>query len=255
MKLNYYDLIMSDPITITGVGQVKCPSIKDISRITYSAYETYLLFLNCSPDKYCTELNPQYQEWYEGLSDNEITSLTMYDIATSSKDLSTFYASIFSFFFVENVIYDMTHDCFIVIPDTSDMVSQDQIGVITKDNFSDISNIILQMNYIKPNVSDLSKVKNKKGLERFKKIQQLKKKNNIEHTSDPNMELGNVISAICSRHNSINFINIRDLTVYQVWDTFNRMMANTVYDSAHTSISVWGNKENSFKFSNWFKKI
>ena len=56
-------------------------------------------------------------------------------------------------------------------------------------------------------------------------------------------------------HSSINYTNVWDMTVYQLWDTFARLRNNEIYASGRTSVSVWGDKENKFDYNLWFKNI
>lgn len=153
--------------------------------------------------------------------------------------------------FVENVNYNSDFDCFVLIDD------DEVVGYITKENYLEVCSIILQMNRIdSKDIIDLSKVKNKKGLARILRMQKLKQQaQKTSKTSNPDMELGNIISAVCAMHNSLNYKNIWDLTIYQLWDTFDRLQNQTIYNSNLFSVSVWGDKEKKFKFNDWFKNI
>ena len=72
---------------------------------------------------------------------------------------------------------------------------------------------------------------------------------------DKKVELPNVISALASYHNSLNMINIWDMTVYQVYDQFKRLQNNTIYNIQSMSTSVWGDKENKFNITKWFETM
>ena len=47
--------------------------------------------------------------------------------------------------------------------------------------------------------------------------------------------------------------NIYDLTIYQLWDSYIRLINNNIYDIQSTNMAVWGNKD--FDISSWTKKI
>ena len=69
------------------------------------------------------------------------------------------------------------------------------------------------------------------------------------------MELGNIISAVANKSQSLNILNIWDLTVYQLWDCFSRLSNNSIYDIQSMSVAAWGNKDNYFDATAWFKRI
>lgn len=257
MKLDYLDLISSKPLSLHNVGKIKHTTISEIRELTGDIYNSYLFFLGLSPFKYCTEINTDLKNWYESLSDDDLMQLSMFDIIASIEDLSNFYSSIFSFFFVETVKYDKYHHLFIVFDGINEETKDlNVVGTITKDNYIEICNIIKRFNHIDDQDDiDFSKVKSKKGLERFKKIQKLKQQSQKTKSADSNLELGNVISSVCAMHNSINYTNVESLTIYQLWDTFERLRNNIPYSSGLLSVSVWGDKENKFDLSSWFKNI
>ena len=131
----------------------------------------------------------------------------------------------------------------------------DIVGVITGDNFSQICDLILQLNNIKRRDEDISKVKNKKALDILKKIQKGRAERQKNKKADKNMEIANIISAVANRHPSLNMINIWDLTIYQLWDAFARLSNNSIYDIQSMSVAAWGDKDNHFDAAAWFKRI
>ena len=54
---------------------------------------------------------------------------------------------------------------------------------------------------------------------------------------------------------NLNWINIWDITVYQLYDTFERLTINDQYESSKLSVSVWGDKEKKFRFGVWHNNI
>ena len=77
----------------------------------------------------------------------------------------------------------------------------------------------------------------------------------LQFNNKNNMELGNIISAVANKSQSLNIINIWELTVYQVWDCFSRLSNNSIYDIQSMSVAAWGNKDNYFDATAWFKRI
>ena len=67
------------------------------------------------------------------------------------------------------------------------------------------------------------------------------------------MELGNIISAVANFHPSLNEYNIWNLTVYQLWDSFYKLINNNIYTIQSTSVAVWGDKDKQFNINEWYK--
>lgn len=259
MKLEYFDLISPRPLPILNVGAVKPPALRDILKITRHVYETYLSFLDMTPMRYCTEVDVTKKTWFEHLDDEQICSLSMYDIAVSSEDLIQMYSHIFTFFFMGSVTYSKEKDAFLVF--TQENVPGGGTppalpGMIHKGNFAEIADLILQMNHIRSkNSVDLTRIKNAKGRARYLRMQKAKADTAKTPTDTKDIELGNIISVVCTRHKSINYLNVWDLTIYQIWDIFSRLQAENAYELGKTSVAVWGNKENRFDMNSWFHNL
>ena len=89
----------------------------------------------------------------------------------------------------------------------------------------------------------------------MKKLQKGRAERSRQTKTDQNMELGNIISAVASKSHSLNILNIWDLTVFQLWDCFARLTNNSIYDIQSMSVAAWGNKNNYFDVTAWFKRI
>ena len=162
-----------------------------------------------------------------------------------------------NFFFVENVV--IYEDLFIVLKEGINEISsqsnaEDVQGIITKKNFNDIIFVIQQICCIedKSNNEEL-KFKNNLAKELYFKMQKAVEKQKIERKEDKNFELPNLISAVSNSHPTIDPINVWDLTVYQLMDSFNRLQTNRMLDMQATSVSVWGDKKNAFNAALWYK--
>lgn len=69
------------------------------------------------------------------------------------------------------------------------------------------------------------------------------------------MELPNIISSISSHHNSLNIINVWDLTVYQLYDQFNRQRLGDSFNIQSMSVAAWGDSDGKFDETVWFSLI
>ena len=239
MKLSYFDLISPCPIHVSGVGDIFSPTLRRIAQIGAETYNFYLSLL---------------------LADEK----TLF----SDDAMTDFLKNALAFFFKEEIFYYSDERCFIVTNNAVSVITDiealsggrklsdtDIVGVITGDNFSQICDLILQLNNIKRRDEDISKVKNKKALDILKKIQKGRAERQKNKKADKNMEIANIISAVANRHPSLNMINIWDLTIYQLWDAFARLSKNSIYDIQSMSVAAWGDKDNHFDAAAWFKRI
>lgn len=248
MKLSYFDLLSPHPVQIQKVGGIISPKLKDISKIGINTYQYYLTILLMDLKTYFTMI--QQEERFELLSDEDKAQMSVFDLLTMDDKSAELLQNVLDFFIVENVVWSKQHNAFLITKEG------DVIGAITKDIYPQICDLICQRNCIKSNQEeDLSKVKSKKALEIMKKLQKGRAEKAKATKSDKNMELGNIISAVANKSQSLNIINIWELTVYQVWDCFSRLSNNSIYDIQSMSVAAWGNKDNYFDSTAWFKRI
>lgn len=174
----------------------------------------------------------------------------LFEMLISNEDSAAMLETVLNFFIREDVTYSPQNNCFLVSENGT------ATGVITKEFFPHICDLICQRNYIKSNQKeDLSKIKNKKALDIMKKLQKGRKSAAKQSKEDKNMELGNIISAVANKSQSLNILNIWDLTVFQLWDCFARLSNNSIYEIQSMSVAAWGNKDNTFDATAWFKRI
>lgn len=248
MKLEYFDLLSPDPIYIQNVGGIISPKLKDISSIGINTYQYYLTILLMDPKTYFNIIGRQEQ--FESLSEQDKAQINIFDLLTIDDDSIDLLQTVLNFFIKEDVVYSMKHKKFFVHKDN------EVIGMIAKETYPQVCDLICRRNYIKSNQDEnLLKVKNQKALEIMKKLQKGKSKKAKQTKTDKNMELGNIISAVANKSQSLNILNIWDLTVYQVWDCFSRLSNNNLYHIQSMSVAAWGNKDHSFDAAAWFRRI
>ena len=248
LKLSYFELLSPDPVQIQRVGGIISPKLRDISKIGMNTYQYYLTILLMDLKTYFTMI--QQEEQFELLSDEDKAQMSVFDLLTMDDKSAELLQNVLDFFIVENVVWSKQHNAFLITKEG------DVIGAITKDIYPQICDLICQRNCIKSNQEeDLSKVKSKKALEIMKKLQKGRAEKAKATKTDKNMELGNIISAVANKSQSLNIINIWELTVYQVWDCFSRLSNNSIYDIQSMSVAAWGNKDNYFDATAWFKRI
>lgn len=260
MKLSYFELLSPDPVHIQKIGTIISPKLKDISSIGINTYQYYLSVLLMDLNTYFTMIGQNEQ--FELLTEAEKAQLNIFDLFTISRDSINLLQTVLNFFIMEDVVYSTEHKSFLVQADKSDLKNvealekHETVGIISKETYPQVCDIICQRNYIKSNKQDdLSKVKSPKALEIMKKLQNGRAKKAKQSKADKNMELGNIISAVANKSQSLNILNIWDLTVYQLWDCFWRLSNNSIYNIQSMSVAAWGDKDNHFDAASWFKTI
>ena len=224
MKLSYFELLSPEPVYLEHVGGILSPKLRDIASIGVKKYQYYLSILSMEPE--------------------------VFDSFCSTPDLAILFQQALDFFFKESIVYSIENNCFIA------QETANTVGLITKENYPMICDFIFQRNSMKSNqTEDLSKVQNKKALEIMEKLQKGREKKAKQTKADPNMELGNIISAVANKSPSLNMVNIWDLTVFQLWDCFSRICNNNAYEIQSMSVAVYGNKDKHFDANSWFRKI
>lgn len=250
MKLDYFDLISPSPIFVSNIGSIVSPRLGDISKIGKRQYSNYmsLLLIDVSTFLKSVGIDP------EPIKD--IEQLNVFDLLVENVVYAQQLENMFNFFIAETVEYNQENSIFLVIDDVIED-KKNVIGFINRDNFGLVTDLICQRIYIKSNRDDedLSKIKSSKARAIMEKLLKGRKQKEKQSKQNEDMELGNIISAVANKHNSLNFVNIWDLTVYQLWDSFARLSNNNIYDIQSMSVAAYGNKDNHFDVSTWFKRI
>lgn len=248
MKLSYFELLSPEPVSIPEIGGILSPKLRDISLLGYPAYQNYLAVLLMDTAEYFTMAG--YSEQYRSLSEEEKAQIDLFGLLTANEQTLALLQDMLNFFIRENVLYSPEHKGFAV------QDSGKTIGWITKDNYPEVCGLICQRICIHSRQKeDPSKVKSKKAWEIMKKLQKGRMEKAKQAAPDENMELGNIISAVANKSNSLHIINIWDLTVFQLWDCFSRLSNNSIYDIQSMSVAAWGDKEKHFDPSAWFQRI
>ena len=261
MKLSYFQLLTKTPIYIPKVGGIICPKLQDIADIGgEEIYNYYLHILLLDTQKLFAARNQS--DVYDAMSEPERQQINIYDTLTENEQDANVLQMALNFFFKEDVEYSPEHHAFAVkgkamVKDGDKLVEKYvTIGVISKENYHEVVDVICQRNNIKTkDIADPNKVKNKKALAILNKLKKGREEMAKVNKADNNMELGNIISAVANRSQSLNITNIWELTVFQLWDSFARITNNNVYDINAASVSAWGDKDKKFDFNGWYKKL
>ena len=256
MKLEYFDLLSPEPICINGIGRIKSPTLRDISKIRFAQYQQYLNVLLFTPEDYYNNFERDKIEWFKALDEDAKSKIFLFDLVKKSEDLLYLFLELFNFFFEETIVFNTSNNVFLSYESEDAIQNEDRpVGEINCNSFYDVCDIILQRNSIFKNCvnEDYKKAKNSRALEILKKLKKGQEKQNKQNKYEKKVELPNVISALTSYHNSLNMSNVWDITVFQVYDQFKRLQNNCVYNMQSMSTSIWGDKENQFDITKWYQ--
>ena len=250
MKPDYFDLLSPEPIYFESVGGIKSPTLKEIRAIGYHTYQMYLTVLLLRPESYF-DMTGQ-PEYFNSLSTDIKSKFNSFDLITGNKDMCSITEHALNFFLESDVSYSSTQKGFLLYDKNSpDLLA----GIIHKDVWPQLCDIILQRNYIRQSVEQTSEIKSKRALAIMQKLKKGRENHSKKGTSDKNMEIGNIISAVAGKSNSLNLINIWDITIYQLWDSFYFFFNHNILDIQSISVAVWGDKDNHFDAAGWFKSL
>lgn len=257
-KLEYGMQLSPEPIRLS-IGTIRKPRLKDIAHITFSTFNDYEVLLQLSPETFYTKLKGDdgVAYWNE-LSDDEKANLTLYDLVMQDAMLQGAFIEVFDFFFVETVVF--SEGCFVLLKrevehNGDNLVLDDVSGVIDQDNFAQVVDIIQQICCIKEEKESVENLKFKNDLAKklYEKISRAREASKRKERGSVNFTLPNLISAVSNKHPSINPLNVWDLTVFQLFDSFNRLRTNTMFCIDSTRVSVWGDEKKTFDFALWYK--
>lgn len=116
-------------------------------------------------------------------------------------------------------------------------ISEDNIKLIHRDNFDKIVEVIKMQNYLMKmddrtddEFDNPANEETRLLAEQIKKNRERVKAKKKLQNEDVDIDISDIISAVCSKSNSINKINVWDFTLYQVYDEYARLELIDNYD-------------------------
>lgn len=255
MRLDYGTQISPSPIKLS-IGTLRKPKLIDVSDLGFDKLSAFELFAKMTPETYFIKIKEEAgKAYWESLTDEQHDQITMFYLIKTDESLQEIYTDMLNFFFVEPVVFQ--EDVFIIFKNNTDFNSElsvnDIRGVINEDTFLQVLILIQQICciYEEEQSIDELKFKNKTARKLYEKM--LKAQKQEKKKSDSNLTLPNIISAVSNSHPSVNPINIWDMTIYQLIDSFDRLQTNKLYDINQRRVSVWGDEKKTFDPTLWYK--
>jgi hypothetical protein len=199
-------------------------------------------------------------DYWNQLKQDEKDKLTMYQAICINPKLQEIYCEVLRFFVESEFIRFSSGIFFLLKEDIDPMKTNEEVGningIIYEDIFDEIMFILQQVcgvNDESETPIEEMKFKNEIAKQMYLKMREAEKREKKKKVSNPDFRLDTIVSAVSNRHPSINPLNVQDLTVYQLLDSFNRLMENAFYEIDSTRVSVWGDEKKTFKPSLWYK--
>ncbi|MFC8688155.1 hypothetical protein [Brevibacillus porteri] len=223
-------LFLGMPIVTDNYCKIKSPSIQSIAKIGEDKYNFYLSLVTFSKDDLIKAMfNPSFEEMQVIREHND------YDFLVSTPLLEEI-INAFSFFVEGEVHFD------------GDIFFVDEIPFVSKDTYKDISKIIHELNGIQEKPKP--KFRNARAERDYYRLQEMRSKYN----KDESLSLKDICSILCNAEgNGITVFNIGDLTIYQVYEHFERL---SVKESHRRMLKVWanGHLKEDVKLQDWLVK-
>lgn len=176
--------------------------------------------------------------------------LSAFDVVTLLEPTRQLLQEAMAFFIDEELEWNKTKRCFIA--KTKD--NHNEIGCINRDNFDDVRDMMLQVNYINLERSAKpTKFSSKKAQSLWEQAQKHLKQEATKSTPDKRMQLSNIISKLSCVSVGYTLLNIYDLTVFQLYDQFFQYGYLRAMDLSEMAYSNHGGKD--FDLQAWLKPI
>lgn len=251
MKFTYEDLISGDSIYVQGLGHFRSPLLEEIKPtkgIGAWTYNLYLNLLSWDKNEYLSFFKETIGRRAKILSKNE--KLGVFDMVTVIESSRELLQKAMAFFMDEKLSWDEKERAFY----TSSKTDEELVGRIDRNNFEEVRDMMLQMNYI--NVGESAKpLKHSSAAaqELWERAQQYLKEESTKATPDKNMNLGNIISKLCAANTGYTLLNIYNLTVFQLYDQFFQYGYLRAMNLNEMAFSNHGGKD--FDMRAWLKPI
>jgi hypothetical protein len=239
MGMTRWQLISGEDISIQGIGTIVQPRLKDLrseTGIGFSTFFTYLFIFARNIREEALD-NPDAKQLCDEMDAILKRDFTTFDFYTGNKTVLLHITKALSFFIKESIEYreDMNSFC-VFSPD-----KQEPIGFISHENYQVVADAICEVCNIKVEHEELPKNKSKTLMDIWMKLRKGRK--SMKKSADKNLSLENLVSKITARHPSYNYLNIWDLTIFQVYDTFQNMAMNEVFERDRLRWAAWGKDE------------
>lgn len=234
-------LLKGTPISVHKGVKVHPFTIGEITDIGQNIYNSYISSILI--DKTILN-NSQYDDLsQEALSElNEISDLDfILALSINNGDISDVFVEALSYFLKCQVRFDFNYG--IIINNENEEI------ILDSSTFDEIKKIISKQNFLKDNDSSKFKPANAKARALLEKLN--KAKENIQkQNKEEGLKLHDIISIVATYSNDINMLSVWNLTVYQLYNCYLRLI---IWDDYHNKYQLIPHSSdiNSLDIKHW----
>lgn len=235
-EISYFDLIMGSPVNIPGACTVLPPTLEKLTKDKGTGLKRYGEFINLLSltTTECIETF-KLQENVQKMSDEQRSLYSNFVILCLYPQLRELLEKALSFFISETIVFDENRFLFVVCDD-----SKTATGVITRENYDAVRFVILRLCGIKTSDPTPMKFANEHAKELYELAEQGRKKLAKGKDQDGSSDIDNIASVISIFSQNYNLLNIKGLTVCQLYDQFSRLVIQTQLNVASVRWAAWG---------------
>ena len=256
IRLNYIDHISPYGVMLREVGRIHSPILGDILKLGYNQYQRVLTLFLYTPEKYFTDVSTdaKTENPWNQFTNEQKNEMTMFDILTANEEARSELISGLALFIFGNLEWDEKYHAILIDKQVESKGNMSIGGFVDKSNYKTVVQVILQLLDIADDdmPEENPKFRTEKDRLFWERFQKKKKEFTKTKKGDPNLELPNMISLLCTFHQSLNYSNICELTIGQIRDTFSQLMKAKQLNIAEMNYSVWGGK---YDPSQWIERI
>jgi hypothetical protein len=189
--------------------------------------QNYYSFINCLCIKKETLLKMYQLSSEEYLYYKQIDEFTiLMSFAKALDDFRLMISNSLSFFLKAEVDFSFEHDLFSVF------INENEVN-INSSIFEKIKSTVLKLNFMNNSEDESKKFSpaNEKAKQLKEKMDKLKQKIQKQNSED-GLELKDIVSIVATYSNDINILTVWDLTVYQLYESYMRIL---LWDEYHTT--------------------
>lgn len=241
-------LMSGENIFVPHVGTVRQPKLKEISYYESifgeNSIASFLALIRLDVPSLIDLLGIKKQ--LDQIDEEYKKDLVPFDIFISNQYCRESLSEGLSFFMLERLVFDNAQLIFWVVDDNGKVV-----GVVSRETFNELMKVIMTITARKIPDTKPKIYKSQKAREIAEKLAEGRKQMSKSSGEDLQWSISNIISSICVGSNSYNLLNVFDLTLYQLYDQYDRLLGFISFNVYSTRWAAWGDKE--FDCTVWSK--
>lgn len=247
-----HTLICGIPAVVHGIA-VRQPTLHEILRVIgYDKYSSFLYVIGVSAEQFMESMEKggakSVADAYNALTDEQRAQIHRFDLLLAEPSWRGILMDALSFFICGDLDFNLQTGLLSVVNENGRLP-------IDGETFDLIRDFVFQAARLKSEKAKPAGFVNAAAKVAYEKLQALKAEQQANTKkpakSDPDMELWNLIGAVAAHSRGYNLLNIFELTVYQLYDQFERINNQEYLDGYASKWAAWG--KDTFDFGGWYK--